>query len=49
MKLLITTLFIVSSWAMASEPHDHDGHSDTMHHSHKGIFTMNWLMVKSLR
>ena len=36
MKLLITTLFIVSSWAMASEPHDHDGHSDTMHHSHEG-------------
>ena len=36
MKLLITTLFIVSSWAMASEPHDHDGHLDMMHHSHEG-------------
>ena len=36
MKLLITTLFIVSSWTMASEPHNHDGHSDMMHHSHEG-------------
>ena len=35
MKLLITTLFIVSSWAMASEPHDYDGHSDMIHHSHE--------------
>ena len=36
MKLLMTTLFIVSSWTMASEPHNHDGHSDMMHHSHEG-------------
>jgi len=31
MKLLIKTLFIFSSWAMASEPHNDDSHSDMMH------------------
>ena len=36
MKLFITTLIIVSSWTMASEPHNHDGHPDMMHHSHEG-------------
>ena len=36
MKLLMITLFIVSSWTMASEPHNHDGHSGMMHHSHEG-------------
>ncbi|MDA0775201.1 MAG: heavy metal-associated domain-containing protein [Proteobacteria bacterium] len=36
MKLLIKTLFIFSSWAMASEPHNDDSHSDMMHHSHEG-------------
>ncbi len=36
MKLLMTTLFIVSSWTMASEHHNHHGHSDMMHHSHEG-------------
>ena len=36
MKLLMTTLFIVSSWTMASEPHNQDGHSDMMQHSHEG-------------
>ena len=36
MKLLVTTLFIVSSLATASEPHNHDGYSGMMHHSHEG-------------
>ena len=36
MKLLMTTLFIASSWTMASEPQNHDGHLDMMHHSHEG-------------
>ena len=36
MKLLIKTLFIFSSWAIASEPHNHDSHSDMMHHLHEG-------------
>ena len=40
----MTTLFIVSSWTMASEPHNHDGHSDMMHHSHEGFYLHNELV-----